>query len=214
MAKRFISLLLLCLFIVFVFSNCGGTILETQPPTDKSPYYTVLADEHLQPTHKEAILAALDDWALKTNYTLKYKLDFLDISTQPKDTSLRHTIKIYVSDPGPGYAGWTYWSAGNASAYVLVAPSVDGETFRLIMMHEFGHAFNLGFDNDPHYKGPYKSVMHPALGGATEVSCPEITAFCNEYGCQTDCTNIPLETNVFLSSDDTTNHEHTAVSVN
>jgi hypothetical protein len=199
MLKRLISLISLCLIVAAIIPSCGGAVEETcsftsdEKPLDTAgnPYYTVLADQNLQACHKTAILDALNDWATKTNFTLKYKLEFVDMSKQTKDTETKHTIKIYVADPGPGLAGWTSWQDSNSSAYTLVMPSIDENTFRLIMLHELGHAFNLHFGNDIHYKGPYQSVMYPGLGdAANEVSCPEITAFCKNYGCQVDCKNL------------------------
>lgn len=191
MIRNFISLISLCLLVMFAGANCAGSSDSPIPPSEKSPYYVVLADEHLQQPHKVAILKALNDWQTKTNYTLTYKLDFVDMSQYPKDQMIDHTIRIYVSDPGPGYLGWTDWN-DKESAYVLVEPGVNGELFRRIMLHELGHAFSLSFDKgDTHYEGPYESVMHPGLyDDALEVSCPELTSFCNLYGCQVDCNNV------------------------
>lgn len=182
-------LLATLLALVVLYVGCAGA--SDSPPVDsKSPHYTVLADKHLQQRHKVAILKALNDWAEKTNNTLTYDLQYVDMSQYPVGDYLPKTIRIYVHDPGPGYLGWTSWEA-NMGSTVYVEPSIDGELFRRIMMHEFGHAFDLHFGDDVHYNGPYQSVMHPGLyDDALEVSCPEITAFCNNYGCQVDCTNI------------------------
>lgn len=177
------------LALLVLYVGCAGA---TDPKIidDKSPHYTVLADEHLQQKHKVAILKALNDWSEKTNNTLTYDLQYVDMSQYSVDDYIPKTIRIYVHDPGPGYLGWTSWEA-NMGATVYVEPSIDGEEFRRIMMHEFGHAFNCHFGNDVHYTGPYQSVMHPVLSDdALEVSCPEITAFCNNYGCQVDCVNV------------------------
>jgi hypothetical protein len=195
MIKRLISLISFALLVVFVFANCAGHSEDIPLEASKSPHYTVLADEHLQERHKVAILKALSDWTTKTNNTLTYDLQYVDMSQYPVDDYIPKTIRIYVHDPGPGYLGWTSWES-NMGSTVFVEPSIDGELFRRIMMHEFGHAFDLHFDKgDVHYNGPYQSVMHPGLyDDALEVSCPEITAFCNNYGCQVDCTNIPIPT--------------------
>ena len=184
--------------LIVLFSGCGGEYesdnddLECTPPNvvghcNSKSYYVVIADENLTEEHKLAILKSLSEWAEKTNNTLKYQLSFVDMSQNPPDYT-PHTIKIYVRDPGPGYLGWTSWSASDYSAYVFVRPSIDGETFRQVMLHEFGHAFNLSFDGDIHYKGPYASIMNPAVGqSTTHLCCPEIRAFCDQFGCQVDC---------------------------
>ncbi len=190
--------LLLLFFIISLMPACGGSYEEAEPDCPCPPvipavnpqsYYTVLADENLQEGHKVAILTALNEWAEKTNQTLSYKLSFVDMSQDPPSLN-SHTIKVYVKDPGPGYLGWTTWSAQEYSAYTFVRPSVDDELFRRIMLHELGHAFNLSFNGNPHYEGPYESVMHPSIGDdSSHICCPELQAFCNEFGCQVDCTN-------------------------
>lgn len=191
MIRNFISLISLCLLVILTSADCGSTADLPLPSDEGNPHYLVLADEHLQQRHKVAILKALNDWATKTNYTLSYEIKYTDMSKIPRADFVEHTIRIYVDDPGPGYVGWTDWEADKQSAYVLVEPSVDGEYFRLVMLHELGHAFNLSFNGDAHYHGPYESVMYPSIGdSAGEVSCPELTAFCHNYGCQVDCINV------------------------
>ncbi len=155
-------------------------------------FYKVIADENLQEGSKVAILEALNEWAVKTNHTFRYELSFIDMSQQTQDTSSPHTIKIYVKDPGPGLLGWTSWQADTYSAYMFVTPSIDDDLFRRVMLHELGHSFNLNFSGDVHYKGPYQSVMHSAISDAPNLCCPELQAFCNNYGCQVDCTNVQL----------------------
>lgn len=191
------------LFIgLFVFIGCSSDYGEDTPscPAPKvtpgegqntQSFYMVKADENLQEDHKIAILAALNEWAGATNNTLKYTLSFVDMSSEAADTSEAHTIKIYVRDPGPHYLGWTSWDSHNHSAYMFIEPSIDGELFRRIMLHELGHAFALDFTGDAHYQGPYQSVMHPSIGeDSTHLCCPELQAFCNEFGCQVDCNNV------------------------
>lgn len=192
------AVLVLLSFIICLLLSCSASYEADDsecpcPPVVTAPnpqsYYTVLADEHLQETHKIAILAALNEWAEKTNQTLSYKLSFVDMSKDPPSLD-SHTIKIYVRDPGPGYLGWTTWSAQSYSAYTFMRPSIDGELFRRVMLHELGHAFNLNFNGSAHYEGPYESVMHPSIGDSSSyICCPELQAFCNEFGCQVDCTN-------------------------
>jgi hypothetical protein len=189
--KIYKSVLFLFLYC-FVFANsCGGNVDTPDSFTTKpESFYTVLADENLQESHKVAILQALNEWAEKTNNTLTYKLSFVDMSQEKADASTPHTIKIYVRDPGVGYLGWTSWESRNHSAYTFIRPSIDGELFRRVMLHELGHAFNLHFGDDTHYVGAYESVMHPSIGEASShLCCPELQAFCNEYGCQVDCMN-------------------------
>jgi hypothetical protein len=185
------------IFVLFVISmalaltQCGGAtepVVSDQGNTE--PIYVVMADEHLQTGHKEAILRALNAWATDTHNTFAYQLTFVDMSKEPANLDAPYTIKIYVKDPGPGYLGWTTWSSNHAS-FTFVEPSIDAELFRRIMLHELGHSFALSFDGDPHYKGPYKSVMHPSIGeDSLHLSCPELQAFCNAYNCQVDCTNV------------------------
>lgn len=194
-AKLLFSLLFLLSLLISV--NCSsphaGKDLTTPTETVSNPesYWEVRADENLQQIHKDSILNALDEWAIETHNTLTYKLTFVDMSTETPDSNTPHVIKIYVKDPGPGLLGWTEWDPDFQSAYTLVEPSIDAELFRRIMLHELGHAFNLDFDGNTHYVGPYASVMHPVIDDdSLHLSCPELQAFCNNYGCQVDCTFV------------------------
>lgn len=195
--RHFVSFLFVFLLI---FTSCAAEV-DDKPDcgnhrvasgsVNPETCYTVIADEHLSEEYKVAILLALNEWAEKTNSMFAYKLSFVDMSVHPADNSMPHTMKIYVKDPGPGYVGWTSWTTGNRSAFIYVEPGVDGDTFRRIMLHELGHAFDLHFGDNTHYTGPYASVMHPSIGDAsTHLCCPELTAFCNNYGCTVECTTI------------------------
>lgn len=189
---------LLCLiFSLFIILSAGCSSdydSEEDCPTPNvipgqktEAYYDVMADENLSDDYKSAIFSAIDEWAVKTNQTLRYKLSFVDMTMYPP-TYTSHTIKIYVRDPGPGYVGWTSWLASEHAAYVFVRPSIDGETFRIVMLHELGHAFDLDFDGENHYQGPYASVMYPSIGQSSKhLCCPELRAFCDQNGCQVDC---------------------------
>lgn len=192
----------LLVFLILIISSCASeTYSEDQecqvPRVDggrQNPdtCYTVIADEHLSEDYKVAILLALNEWAVKTNNIFVYKLSFVDMTNQPTDLATPHTIKIFVKNPGPGLAGWTTWSVGNRSAYMLIGPGVDRDYFRKVMLHELGHALDLHFDNgDIHYKGPNASVMYPGIGDASQhLCCPELTSFCKNYGCKIECSDV------------------------
>lgn len=189
---------LLSLFLLVLITNCAGSIGDFDNSlTRHQPYYVIMADEHMKYEHKQAIFDAIDEWATKTNNTLTYDLRFIDMSEVPK-THTEHTIKIYIQDPGIGWVGWTDWMASNQAAYMLIEPSMDQNTFRKVMLHELGHAFNVHFynmpnykgeyKNDAHYHGPYKSVLYPSIGEAAEhLGCVDLIGFCEQWGCQVDC---------------------------
>jgi hypothetical protein len=196
-------------FLIMIPTSCGGDSEDCKSQENSSScpaptvigarnaqsYYKVLADENLSEGHKIAILESLNEWAVKTNHTFRYELSFIDMSEQPQDTSSPHTIKIYVKDPGDGLLGWTSWQPDTYSAYMFVKPSIDDNLFRRVMLHELGHSFNLNFKGNVHYQGPYESVMYPAISNAQHLCCPELLAFCNNYGCQVDCTNVTVSNN-------------------
>jgi hypothetical protein len=200
MKLRHFVLFLLSVFLLLNVSSCCSAYDadEGQPPSKVTPntqnpesFYTVLADEHLSEGHKTAILLSLNEWSEKTGNTFTYQLFFKDMTKEVADTATPHTIKIYVRDPGPGYAGWTSWSSGNRSAFTFVRETTDDELLRKVMLHELGHAFNLDFNGNAHYMGPYASVMYPSIGqAAPHLGCPDLEAFCREYKCQVECVNI------------------------
>jgi hypothetical protein len=171
--------------------SAGGPPVIVTGPQNPETNYTVIADEHLSEEYKTAILLALNEWAEKTNNIFTYKLSFVDMTNQPADFSASHTIKIYVKDPGPGLAGWATWSVSNRSAYILVGGGVPSDYFRRVMLHELGHTLDLHFGTDTHYQGPNASIMWPGMGdAAAHLCCPELTAFCNNYGCKIECTDV------------------------
>lgn len=196
---HFILFLLLCLAVT-ANGCCGASndAEEGKPPSKVVPnvnnpesFYTVLADENLSDGHKGAIFSSLNEWATETGHTFSYQLSFIDMSKEVADTSSPHTIKVYVRDPGPGYAGWTSWDSSNRSAFTFVKDTTDDDLLRKVMLHELGHAFNLSFDGNAHYMGPFASVMYPSIGQASShLCCPELESFCREYKCEIECTNI------------------------
>jgi len=200
------ALFFVVLNFIILSIGCGGSYepdTSSCPPTHVEKgtevHYSVWADENLKEDSKVAILEALNEWAEKTNHTFAYDLSFIDMSQEPQDTSVPKTIKIYVKDPGPGYLGWTSWQSSTRSSYMFIRPSMNAETFRRVMLHELGHSFALDFNGNAHYEGPYESVMHPSIGeDSLHLCCPELTAFCNEFGCQVDCTNTIPEDNASL----------------
>lgn len=189
---------LISLFLLVLVTNCAGTLEDFDLSTPRhQPYFVIMADEHIRPEHKQAIFDAVTEWQSKTNNTLDYDLRFIDMSEVPK-THTEHTIKIYIQDPGIGLVGWTNWRHSDQAAYMLIEPSMDQNTFRKIMLHELGHAFNVHFynmpnysgpyKNDAHYHGPYKSVLYPSIGDADEhLGCVDLIGFCEQWGCQVDC---------------------------
>lgn len=204
------KLLLVLPILVFILSVCNcTTAVEDNPcedpnlPTNRSVnpktvYFRVMADQYLQEENKLAILAAINEWAEKTHFTVKYSLEFIDMSTVVDDFKAVETIHIYVRDPGPGYVGWAEWVGHNdnkISAHILIKPGMDSNSFRKIMLHELGHVFGLTFknpnDQNPlHYLGPCESVMHPSIGESSEhLECPELQTFCSIHGCNVDCDN-------------------------
>lgn len=194
-------LFLLSVFLLLSVSSCCGSADDTNegtPPSKVVPnvnnpesFYTVLADQNLTEGHKNAIFSSLNEWSNETGNTFNYQLSFIDMSKEVADTSTPHTIKVYVRDPGPGYAGWTSWDSSNRSAFTFVRDTTDDDLLRKVMLHELGHAFNLSFNGNAHYMGPYASTMYPSIGqAAPHLCCPELEAFCREYKCQIECTNI------------------------
>lgn len=202
-----LAFILLSLFVIFQVVSCCGADDNPSPPIvdggdvptcaitpdlkSNMPYYKVYADENLPVEYRTTIYNSLEEWCHETNYTLRFNLEFIDMSKQEPTTSTAHTIQVYVKDPGPGLAGWATWRADIFGAYMLIGPGMDTNTFRKVMLHELGHSYNLSFDGDTHYKGPYQSVMYPSIGDSSEhLSCPELKSFCNNYQCEVDCTFV------------------------
>lgn len=75
---------------------------------------------------------------------------------------------------------WVPWERGGA---ITMPNNVAPEQFRLLMLHELGHA--LGLDHDR--KG---TIMFPGTGNASDfITCEDVTQFCEVNDCQSD--NMP-----------------------
>lgn len=195
--------ILYSLLIVFVLgiiscSDCPDPKQEPQPQqcdltqhsNECAPLrFDIKADEKLSEGYKLAILAAINEWSERTGFNIEYTLEFKDMSKEPKDLSHKHSIRIYLQDPGPGLVGWTEWVLENQSANILMEPNMDYNYFRIVMLHELGHAFDLRFDNnDIHYNGTEPSIMYPSVGSEPQhLGCPELKSFCGRYSCDTNC---------------------------
>lgn len=153
--------------------------------------FDIKADEKLSEGYKLAILAAINEWSERTGFNVDYTLEFKDMNKEPRDLSTPHSIRIYLQDPGEGLVGWTEWISENQSAHILIEPNMSNNYFRIVMLHELGHAFDLRFDKDDiHYHGDQPSVMFPSVGEESEhLGCPELESFCKRYSCKIECNN-------------------------
>jgi len=183
-----------CATDVYSEDDCPAPI-DPNKPGNTRLFFSIKADEHLNASSKLAILAAINEWAESTGFTVEYNLSFIDMSQVKDDLKTRETIYIYAKDPGPGYVGWAEWIkySDGISAHILVEPNSDYENFRKIMLHELGHVFGLTFvDKDGkeniHYQGTCPSVMYPSIGqSSNNLGCPELNKFCELYGCSVSC---------------------------
>lgn len=203
--------------LIFILSTlvvtcCGGNFAEEPEentscninikdcPQENVISFQLLADDHIKDETKIAILDALAEWDIKTGNHIGYVVKFKNMSTESQDpATYNDTYKLIIKDPGPGLLGWTSWYSSRNSAIILMKPSMDSKTFKVVLLHELGHAFDLRFGTDTHYTGPYKSVMHPAIGNTDKLECPELLAFCDRYKCQTDCSYVSADP-IYLQS--------------
>lgn len=181
MKQFFISFL--CIVIIVI--GCSST---RNNPISKTPNYNIIADNSFNINHKIDIAAALEEWNAKTNNTLKYNLTFVDTTELKKSTDVNNTIYIISHNPGIGLLGWTAWDERVNGAYMYIMPGIDNDTrFSAVVLHELGHAFHL-----VHYTLPNLSIMHPVvLTDTAHLECTDITAFCKEWECTTDCSIQP-----------------------
>lgn len=182
------------LIVLATTFSCGGKTQLQSCPTDSvechsKAHFKILMDQNLSETHKLLICTALAEWDIKTNNSLSYYVEYKDMSEVPNDLSGDdNTIKVYITKLDPSHLGWTEWKAEQNRARVLLTTGMNDDTFYPVVLHELGHAFNIG-----HYTGPYKAVMHPSIGNTNKLECPDLMAFCEEWGCQVDCINESIE---------------------
>jgi len=163
--------------------------------------FILIADNSLNDDTKLAIVDALAEWDIKVGSHIDYKIMYSDMLKENDNiNTFNHSYKLYIKDPGEGILGWTDWEPQGNSARILIKPSLDAETFRIVLLHELGHAFDLRFGSDIHYTGEYKSIMHPSIGNTGQLQCPELNEFCNRYGCIIDCENYVKINGFFLQS--------------
>jgi hypothetical protein len=210
MIKKLVALIFILTGLLV--TCCGGSFEDSEPSSPSCNIntndcqhnvisFTLLADDHLKDETKIAILDALAEWDIKTGDHIGYVVKFKDMSTESNDPAkFNDTYKLWIKDPGPGLLGWTSWISSNNSAIIYMKPSMDSNTFKIVLLHELGHAFDLHFDKDTHYTGPYKSVMHPAIGNTDKLECPELLAFCDKYKCQADCVYASADSRYLQSS--------------
>jgi len=188
MFKRFFHISIFLLLIGLFIEGCGSStevcsIDSNANYCNSKAHYTVLVDNRVSDSHKSLICKALSEWNVKTNGALNYTIQYVNMSFVPNDLSgNKDTIKVFFTDLGEKYWGWTEWNVQGNRARVLFTFDLTDEQFYPVALHEFGHAFHLA-----HYKGPYKSVMHPYIGNTNKLECADLRAFCAEWGCQIDC---------------------------
>ena len=188
MFKKIASLLFIGL--VLLVTCCGGAV---EKPEDNAPKenvikFTLLADSNLSEESKIAIMDALAEWDIRVGERIGYSVVFKNMTGESRNVdSFKNTYKLFIKDLNDNLLGWTNWQATNNSATIDMEPGMSPETFKAVLLHELGHAFDPHFGNDAHYIGDFKSIMHPAIGNTDKLECPELLAFCDKYNCQVDC---------------------------
>lgn len=154
--------------------------------------FTFVADDNLNEDYKSAISEALSEWNIKTKGLVKYSITYRDMSIETTDPiSFKNKYKLIIKDPGSGMLGWTSWIANKNSALILIKPDLGLRKFKITLLHELGHAFDIHFGNNIHYTGDHKSIMYSELMNSSDtLECPDLKAFCNKYNCNAECIEI------------------------
>lgn len=178
---------LLALSLLLVFGCIANIKSVVNEKRDLLSFY-VLADSSLSDDRRAAIYDALAEWDIKTGQHIRYVIRFDNMygeNENPNDYS--NIYKIMMRPLGNQTLGLTGHNASNNSAIIYLRNDLYGNIFKSVLLHELGHAMDLHFERDPHYKGPYKSIMHPMIGNTDKLECPELMEFCHRYICEMSC---------------------------
>lgn len=189
--------LIFCILFLILASCAPAHDVEEFDPITPSEYcngkpepcvvakYTILIDNTLSQSKRQAVYNAAAEWGIRTGDTLDLRFQVLPPALLYDDSHHYRVISVFQHYPGDGYLGWCVWGVG-AKIYML--DSLDDSYFQSVIKHELGHAFNLD-----HYEGSNSSIMHPAIGSGDDISCQDLTDFCAQWHCESNVTCNPNE---------------------
>lgn len=160
-------------------------VCDMKPAPCTVASYQILIDNQISPSKRQLVYQAAAEWSVRTGDTLS--LSFLVLPTESLHDDPDHAgiVSVFLHYPGDGFLGWCAWNSG-AKIYML--DGLTDEYFLTVVRHELGHAFHL-----QHYTGPNPAIMHPGVASGQDISCQDLTDFCEQWKCQSNVKCNPDE---------------------
>ena len=184
---------------VSIPDSASQAICQQNNCVEPKASFTILVDNRFTPDQQDAIFHGSEEWSVCAGniFDLSYKI--VDQSYL-FESYKENTISVYydigdISKPSEGglpanVFGMTVWygtSTSLNSAYMHIRSNIEPGLFLTVARHEFGHAYHL-----QHSALTVQSIMHPTSFAGEDITCEDMIAFCNIWGCEIDWQHILL----------------------
>jgi hypothetical protein len=162
--------------------------LIDQAPAESLTAVRLVMEPTITPLEAVLIVDAAAEWE-QAGCRLHFVLEYSDVVHGANEP---HTIRFRHGDP-VGHEGL------GAKAFSPHLLQTDIEIYatwhprlRTIVLHELGHALDLGWGGSDHYRGEKAAVMHPALEDAADhLEDVDVLALREIWQCSTEGTGQP-----------------------
>lgn len=138
------------------------------------------------------ITSAALTWTTKTHYIARF-----DVVVLPTNQKIDLSKAIFILKITPGYpevvlldglnhhSTLGYYHEKGAAPYIGLIPSrIEGYDYRVVVMHELGHAVGLKHAENLEDMG---TLMYPVIDwGADSITHRDLVRFCKIYSCDAD----------------------------
>jgi hypothetical protein len=143
---------------------------------DGSIAHVWIDDPHEQFTAEQ--LAIIGQSTAAWQSALGEHVQFVFVSGKgPQSLIVIRPVELATIEAETGNSAQTHWMPTERGGAIDIAHDVDAKTFRMLVMHELGHA--LGLEH-----GPPNTVMFERLEhNPGRVTCADVWQFCEANGC-------------------------------
>lgn len=155
--------------------------LELYSNCHNSDIIIIYAEDTLSEEKRNAFVDTTDKWAAATKGRVIFDISFVPLKDLKDDDTVKNTFFYFSRAPSnPNHIGFAHWTS--KGCVMEIQPNLGMDLYSAVALHETGHCLRL-----PHYLGPNKSIMDPSLSKGFEITCQDITNFCNIWRCNIPC---------------------------
>lgn len=155
---------------------------------DSPRHFTLVVDSSVTAQHLPAVLNSLDRWVeLSEGNIVIDDIEYTNFTLNKNTNIEKDKIKVYEKCHSDfiyhGYADWSFDKSSDKTegAVIWLNNESPNDHVYTILLHEFGHAFNLNHSDESN------SIMNQNTKNTNDITCNDKKRFCEIWDCQVSC---------------------------